>query len=344
MQKSDENNKRRLALNWALRFSVSGVVLGVVFWLLPMDEFWAAIKSISLSLWALVLILFLAGHLVAATKWWLLTTLQADIPFKTALKAHFAGLVANLSLPGVAGGDVVRAGLVFRHSKNKTRVTIGSLADRLLDSMVLLALAGGGMLYLLHDHWSVNAMLAGGLGLGLCFVIFLTIILAPKILPRLPMQNVAEKVLSVIQEFREQPKKLALCIGISILVQMLFIGLSLALALAIGVKIPVAAWFFAWPLAKVLAIAPISISGLGIREGGLAALLTPFGANPATVVAAGLLWQTILFAGGLIGGLALIMASKLSRAAPTPGSKTASQDTQSSAPSSSSHQADQHSS
>jgi glycosyltransferase 2 family protein len=342
MQKSAENQKRRLVLNWALRFSVSGIVLGIVFWLLPWDEFWSAIKSISLPLWVLVLILFLAGHVVAAVKWWLLTTLDADIPFPTALKAHFAGLVANLSLPGVAGGDVVRAGLVFRHSKNKTRVTIGSLADRLLDSMILLALAGGGMLYLLHDHWSANAMLAGGLGLGLCFIIFMTIILAPKFLPHLPMQNVAEKVLAVIQEFREQPKKLALCISISIVVQMLFISLSLTLALAIGVKIPIAAWFFAWPLAKVLAIAPVSISGLGIREGGLAALLTPFGANPATVVAAGLLWQSILFAGGLIGGLALIMVSKLKPETPASTSKIGQQDPQSNV-SPSSHHVDQHS-
>ena len=58
---------------------------------------------------------------------------------------------------------------------------------------------------------------------------------------------------------------------------------------------------------------PISIAGLGVREASLAALLSPLGANPAKVVAVGLLWQTILFAGGLIGGLTLLILAKLKR-------------------------------
>jgi len=332
MPSPDDHKKHRVALNWIFRFSVSGLVLGAVFWLLPWADFRSAIRNISPGLWLIVLLLFLAGHVVAAVKWWLLTTLHADIPFFTSLKAHFAGLAANLSLPGVAGGDVVRAGLVFRHSANKTRVTVGSLADRFLDSTILLLLAGGGMLALLADHWDMNAALAVELSLALLAALVLAVFFAPKILPHLPLQHVVEKVMAVIQEFRAQPAKLGLCVCISIVVQMLFITLSLILAIAVGVASPVAAWFFAWPLAKILAIVPISIAGLGIREGGLAALLTPFGAQPAKVVVAGLLWQSILFAGGLIGGLALVMISKLSPIAPVSKAPAPPQDTQSSVP------------
>jgi uncharacterized membrane protein YbhN (UPF0104 family) len=64
-----------------------------------------------------------------------------------------------------------------------------------------------------------------------------------------------------------------------------------------------AAWVFAWPLAKIIAILPVSLNGLGLREGTLAALLVPFGAQAAQVVAAGLVWQGVLFAAGLLGGL-----------------------------------------
>jgi uncharacterized membrane protein YbhN (UPF0104 family) len=62
----------------------------------------------------------------------------------------------------------------------------------------------------------------------------------------------------------------------------------------------------AWPLAKLLAVAPVSVAGLGVREASLAGLLSQFGAEPAAVVAVGLLWQSILFAGGLLGGLLLL--------------------------------------
>jgi uncharacterized membrane protein YbhN (UPF0104 family) len=76
------------------------------------------------------------------------------------------------------------------------------------------------------------------------------------------------------------------------------------------VHAPLAAWFFAWPLAKLIATLPISVAGLGVREASLAGFLAPFGAPPAAVVAIGLLWQTIQFAGGLVGGAIVLLSDR----------------------------------
>jgi uncharacterized membrane protein YbhN (UPF0104 family) len=48
-----------------------------------------------------------------------------------------------------------------------------------------------------------------------------------------------------------------------------------------------------------------------VREASLAGFLAPFGASPAAVVATGLLWQSILLAGGLIGGLILLLSDRV---------------------------------
>jgi uncharacterized membrane protein YbhN (UPF0104 family) len=95
------------------------------------------------------------------------------------------------------------------------------------------------------------------------------------------------------------------------MVQSAFIGLNIALATEGAIDAPIAAWFFAWPLSKLISMVPISIGGLGVREASLAALMVRFGAVPAKVVAVGLLWQTILYASGLIGGITLLMSAKL---------------------------------
>ncbi|MBK8860377.1 MAG: hypothetical protein IPN48_05390 [Sphingomonadales bacterium] len=58
-------------------------------------------------------------------------------PIAKAFRAHLAGLAANLALPGVAGGDVIRAGLVFGQAPDKDRLAMGSVADRLLDTPAL---------------------------------------------------------------------------------------------------------------------------------------------------------------------------------------------------------------
>jgi uncharacterized membrane protein YbhN (UPF0104 family) len=101
-------------------------------------------------------------------------------------------------------------------------------------------------------------------------------------------------------------------------VQGAFIGVNIALAQTVGVTVPIAAWFFAWPLSKIIASLPISLAGLGVREASLAGFLAPLGAAPASVIATGLLWQTILFATGLIGG-AILMLSGIGLAPATRG-------------------------
>ena len=66
---------------------------------------------------------------------------------RRCLRAHFAGLVANLSLPGVAGGDVVRAALLFPRFLRQGRLALGSIADRLIDTIGLLLIAAVGLLF-----------------------------------------------------------------------------------------------------------------------------------------------------------------------------------------------------
>ena len=67
----------------------------------------------------------------------------SGISYRQAFRAHLAGLAANLALPSVAGGDVVRAGLVMKHADDKGRLAMGSLADRLLDTLGLIMIALG---------------------------------------------------------------------------------------------------------------------------------------------------------------------------------------------------------
>jgi uncharacterized membrane protein YbhN (UPF0104 family) len=67
-------------------------------------------------------------------------------------------------------------------------------------------------------------------------------------------------------------------------------------------------WLFAWPLAKLAAVLPLTQGGMGVREAALVALLTPFGAPGALVLAAGLVWEGVIIAGGLLSGaIALIL-------------------------------------
>jgi uncharacterized membrane protein YbhN (UPF0104 family) len=98
--------------------------------------------------------------------------------------------------------------------------------------------------------------------------------------------------------------------GLSLTIQSGFVLLNAWLGHHIGVRVPLAVWFLAWPLAKVASLMPISLGGLAVREASLAALLAPFGVPLAMGVLASLLWQSVLIAGGLAGGLLWLILSR----------------------------------
>jgi uncharacterized membrane protein YbhN (UPF0104 family) len=78
-------------------------------------------------------------------------------------------------------------------------------------------------------------------------------------------------------------------------------------------------WLFAWPLAKLSALLPVTQGGIGVREAALAGLLAPFGAAPALTVAVGLTFEAIVITGGLLGGIVAFLMGRFSSARTVPG-------------------------
>ena len=87
-----------------MKLLFTAIVLAVIFHFVSIEDIWAGITRTDPWVWGAVLAGFLAGHVLAAFKWGLLV--GQNLPFPTLVKAHFAGLAANIALPGVAGGDV----------------------------------------------------------------------------------------------------------------------------------------------------------------------------------------------------------------------------------------------
>jgi hypothetical protein len=100
-------------------------------------------------------------------------------------------------------------------------------------------------------------------------------------------------------------------LGLSLAIQSGFVFANAWMGHAIGIEVPLAVWFLVWPLAKIASLAPISLGGLAVREASLAALLLPFGVPVARSVVCSLLWQTVLIAGGLLGGLVWLALSRV---------------------------------
>ena len=294
-----------------IRAVVSTGILAALLWWLPVDALLQAVTAIAPQVWILVVCGFILGHIVSAFKWrLLLRAVDINITRLEAVRAHGAGLFANLCLPSVVGGDVVRAGVVIRDHKRFENIALGSLADRINDSFALVVLAAvAGMFVPQTSEVALGQLLAGAALLLLAGVLTVFAIIRWFPVSRLPQKfgNILLRFRSAMDSLGQAPKIAILAFLMSLGIQGSFIGLNILLASEIGIDASASVWFFAWPLAKLVALAPISLGGIGVREVAIAGLMAPFGIEPALVVAQSLSWEAVLVGSGLFAGIVVAL-------------------------------------
>jgi uncharacterized membrane protein YbhN (UPF0104 family) len=290
------------------RVAGSALILAVLFAFLPLEELIAGIRRLPLSVWAWTFVAFIGVHLTGTIKWRLLVNLAgARLPFVDSAACHFAGLFGNLFLPSILGGDLVRGGLAYRKASSGAGIILGSLLDRAVDLVALLGLAALGAILVAHQEEALWFAAGGAALAGFLSVVLLLAVSRSKLKHNHRLLELHEAFKAVARK----PRYVALALVLGFGVQLSLIALTAWIGVVCGLKVPMRVWLFVWPLAKLSALLPISQGGIGVREAALVALLAPFGAPPVLTLVVGLIWETIIVATGLIGGiLSLVLRSK----------------------------------
>jgi uncharacterized membrane protein YbhN (UPF0104 family) len=118
-----------------------------------------------------------------------------------------------------------------------------------------------------------------------------------------------------------RPQYVVLAWAMGVAVQTTLVLLNAWLGRACGLECPLAVWLFVWPLAKLSGVLPVTQGGVGVREAALAALFVPFGVSAAVAVAVGLVFQSVVISGGLLGGAIALALGRLPATEPAVGGK-----------------------
>ena len=300
----------------ALRIGGSVLILALLLRAVPFRLVWSKIQLTSPWLAVALLCSYLALHLMGTAKWRLLINLAgAELTFPQAVRCYFTGLFGNIFLPSLVGGDILRAGIAFRLARSKTAVVLGSLVDRVQDTIGLLAVVGIGVLLLPNalDPRSrgtlraVAVVFLVGVSLGVGSVSIVPVRRFPwKIRRRLvPVRH-------AIRAVYRRPALVFLCFCMGMTLQVCLVSINFILGKTSGLHVPFYVWLFAWPLSKLSGLIPVTQGGMGIREAALVGLLLPFGAPKETVTAVGFVFEAILISGGLIGGAMAFVIGRIS--------------------------------
>jgi len=166
---SDDVNATRASMRRiAMRVFVAALaalLLYLAFRGVDWSELGALLSGARAELVLLAWLIMLSATAVRAFRWRLLLGETAQPPYLTMFWATMAGYVGNAYLPARAG-DVLRSILLGRHLGIARSFVFGTtITERVLDTIVVVALAGGVIAWIPETPgWLASA--AGGLSLG----------------------------------------------------------------------------------------------------------------------------------------------------------------------------------
>ena len=113
-----------------------------------------------------------------------------------------------------------------------------------------------------------------------------------------------------IDGLRRDPRDAFAALGAAIAYQLAVVSAVYCAVHTIGLTIPNGAVLAFVPAVAMAQVLPISVGGLGLREGMLALLLHPLGVKTGQAVAVGLLWYAMTLVVSLAGAPAFALGHK----------------------------------
>ena len=280
---------------FALKLLVSAFSLYLVFLKADIHQIISMLRKIGPAAFLLASLLYIVSICGATLRWKLL--LPDKFRFSRLLSLYMIGSFFSSFLPGVIGGDVVKAYYLNKDAKHLSLTLASVFMDRYLGYVSLMIIGMAAYPFALPFFgesgykWTMPAIF-------IAFVTGSVLFFGLKLGRRF-------KTVSEFYEYfvllKAKKDVIAKAIAISLGIQTMgFIAVAV-LASAMGEKIPVLLLFVVLPIVITITSLPISISGLGVREGSFVVLLGLIGIPPAVATSLSLAWFFSTFVGSVPG-------------------------------------------
>ena len=286
-----------------LNIAVSTMLIG---WLLartPVSEIGASLSALKFSNLTTALLLIAAAWWLSALRLWFLAP---EFRLLDVVRMTLVGMYYGTVLPGQMAGDVVKAYRLSHWQNTPGQAAAVTLVDRVV-SLAALFLLGA-----CATPWVTRAPDALMLALVLAttaILVGMAVLAHPRahaLITRwlgsteptgvraLPM-----RLVNGLHIVLQHPFRLFSCFLLALVFHGLVVAIHVVLARGLGIDLTIADWFLVYAGMSLLLLLPISIAGLGLREGGYVGLLAIFGVSASPALSL----SFALFAYGLFGAL-----------------------------------------
>ena len=281
------------------------IVLGLLAWMiqsgkLDLEQMSIFIKKPQVVLVGVVVWVF-GSVLLGTWRWWLLVRAAGlKCTYGRAIKLQMVGFFFNTAMPGAVGGDIVKAIYIVKDQTSlsgKTPALLSVVLDRIVGLIGLFTMGAVAACY--HYDSMISSPVTTNLMRGLALVfasscVFLALVFIPYRDQKDPFERLLAKqipgfrallgIYRALRAYREKPAVLFLTIGISIVIQLMFMAYMGYIGQAIyldGFDTSLLPSIF--PFGVLVTAVPLAPGGLGVGHAAFEELFKmvglPGGAN-----------------------------------------------------------------
>jgi hypothetical protein len=274
------NGRTRTIVRWTVKIAVSASLMAFLLHKIPAHEIMALARRADRRLLLTATMVFMASNVAGWFQWHaLLRSSGVDLPTGRTFRFYFIGLFFNNFLPANIGGDAVKVYDLTREGESAYQMIAVTLLDRLLGVFSLCVLAvvaelllvgrAGGMHHVLYLGVFIACMIPA---LGFYIYRPLGNWLRRSVLKlrALSLDARMTAIIDHLSPFRGRRGLVTRLVLLSVLIQAMRVVTHVLVGMAIGIRmtpLTVAQFFVFIPLLSLAMIPPITINGLGIREG-----------------------------------------------------------------------------
>ena len=275
------------------------ISFGIMIYLLCLVDFsvvWGQFRKLNLFIFILAFLILFIQSALSSLKWKIILTAESkDVPFLFLLKRYLIGNFISLFLPSSFGGDLYRIYALGEYSKDYLKNISSVLFDRISGLFALASLSIISFTFFYKENISYQFFIVYALGIltfwGLTSSRFIV-----------KLQKTNKKIISFFnnilesfQNYRKNVRVLVLSLVISFWFQINIVILNHFYCFALNIDLPITYLFTVIPLVYLTEALPISINGLGVREGAFVFFFTQAGVSKEKALALGLLVISIRY-------------------------------------------------
>lgn len=207
------------------------------------------------------------------------------------------GSFFNTVLPGIVGGDAVKAYYLSKETGASSTAVASVFMDRYIGFAALILL--GILAYPLGFRYFGSSRIEWILPMiALSFIAGSLVVFGLRIGSRF---RFLAGIHAYLQQYRNRRDVLTRTLLLSLLVQILNFSAVYVISLGLKLEVPLLSIFLFIPIITTLATLPISLSGLGVREVSFVLLFGLLGVSPVQATALSFAWYLSIVGGSLPG-------------------------------------------